>query len=349
MSNALSSMSLNESPAPHALLNATYHLIATNDAWDHLCRRHPLSGESWFDQISEKNLAEELPLIARLQAGELAAYTCFSRLRCDTGDQPVQLSVIRLADGQVVVSAIAIMVAEPTVSPGTPSSAERTAAEDQALAAAISHDFRQHLRLVTSYLSLIERQGGERLDERVRGHLKIAADHATRLQGLILDLVRWLRLASDPVARSPCAIERAWNAALESEAALIERTGAIIRQESELPEVIADPTLLTQILVQLLRNALLYHGSGAPTVKLRVDTIAHGWRIVVSDDGPGIAETDLPRARGLFQRLHAWEQIPGNGMGLPLAERMVSRLGGTMNVALTGPDGGCTVIVLLPR
>ena len=349
MSDALSSLSINESPTPHALLTDTYHLIATNAAWDRVCRRHPQSGESWFDQVTESGLTAELPLIASLQTGELAAYTCPSNLRCGPGVLPVQLSVVRLVDGRVMVSASATTVAEPALLSASVPGAQRSATEDQALAAAISHDFRQHLRLVTSYLSLIERQGGERLDERIRGHLATASDHATRLQGLISDLVRWLRLASDPVSRGPCSLERAWNTALESETALIERTGATIRQEGELPEVIADSTLLPQILVQLLRNALLYHGSSKPTVNMMVETTADWFRITVSDEGPGIPEADLPRARGLFQRLHGWEQVPGNGMGLPLAERMVDRLGGSMTISRTGLTGGCQVTFQLPR
>ena len=349
MTDALSLLSISASPTPHALLTDTYHLIATNAAWDRLSRRHPLSGESWFDQVTENGLTVELPLIASLQAGELADYICPSHLRCGSSSLPVQLAVARLADGRVVVSASVMTVIESVRIPESLTRAQRSAAEEQSLAAAISHDFRQHLRLVTSYLSLIERQGGERLDERLRGHLATASDHATRLQSLISDLVRWLRLASEPVSLAPCSLEQVWSAALESEAALIESTGASIRQEIELTEVMADATLLTQILVQILRNALLYYGRGKPIVDLRIDTIADGWRIRVSDEGPGIPESDIPRALGLFQRLHGWDQVPGNGMGLPLAERMVSRLGGTMSVSQTRPAGGCQVTIQFPH
>lgn len=350
------------SPLPHALLDEAYQMQWVNPAWLRLCARQPAVGESWFDQIDAAGLGAELPLIAKLQAGELTAYDCSSRLRTADGFVAVRLHVARLAPDTLLVAALdepATAAAQPAALAHSDPAGGVTAADTAILASAISHDFRQHLRLITSYLSLIERQGGAALDAKLRHHLQTVEHHAGRLQGLIVDLVQWLRLDQAPLVSEPCAVAELWQEAQRRAADLPQAAAARITADADLPVIAGDRALLGEALGRLLRNALQYHGPGDAQVHLAVRREGAGWCLSLSDDGPGLTAVECARVVGLFQRLHSWEQVPGNGMGLPLVQRILARHGGSLELlpvvraaASSGsgetPARGCTVQVRLP-
>lgn len=334
------------SPLAHAVLDEAYQMQWSNRAWQELCARQPSSGESWFDQVEAESLRAELPFIAQLQTGAVSHYSCLSSLRRASETVNVRLEITRIDDGAVLACAVPVASAETSQ---LPSAANRSQIDDYALASAFSHDFRQHVRLVSAYLSFVERQGADLpFDDKLRQHVQTAAHHAMRLQGLITDLVRWLRLPSEPLTISVCAVADLWDHAQKQDAELILRTQAQVTADAFLPIVMGDEKFLTEVFLQILRNALCYHGPGAPRIHLRAQQQDAYWVLTITDDGPGLTPTDCQRVGGLFQRMHPWEEVPGNGMGLALAKRMLALHYGTLELTSQHPEKGCTVQVRLP-
>ncbi len=334
------------SPLAHAVLDDSYQMQWCNRAWQELCARNPMSGESWFDQIEAESLRAELPFIAQLQTGARSHYSCISSLRRADENVHVRLEVTRIDDESILACAVPVSVVETS---RLPSADNRTQVDDYALAAAISHDFRQHVRLVSAYLSFVERQGaGLQLHDKLRNHVQTAAHHAMRLQGLITDLVRWLRLPSEPLTVGVCAVADLWNHAQQQEAEVILRTQAEVTADDFLPTVMGDEKFLCEVLLQILHNALHYHGPGTPRIHLCAKQEDAHWLLTVTDDGPGLTLTDCQRVGGLFQRMHPWEEVPGNGMGLALAKRMLALHHGTLEISSQHPEKGCRVQVRLP-
>ena len=346
---------LTVSPVPHALLDATHHLRWTNPAWSQLCARQAESGDSWFDQVDDIGLRDELPHIARIQAGTSSSYTCASRLRAADGTTiPVTLKVKQVEPDVILVTALHTgSTADPSLCPA-PANADAQVAvgsgstDEKAIIAALSHDFRQHLRLVTSYLSLAQRQGITSVDSKILGHLQTAQQHAVRLQALIADLVHWYRLSNETLTNEPSSIAELWHEIQQQEATLIDSLQAQITHDENLPTISGDRSLLGEAFKHILRNALYYHGPGIPHIHLSVQQEETHWCFAIRDDGPGMSAAECARASGLFQRLHAWEQIPGNGMGLPLAQRILARHGGDLTLIPTTTGEGCTVQVRIP-
>lgn len=342
---------LSSSPVPHALLDATHHLRWTNSAWNHLCAREARSGDSWFDQVDDAALRDELPHIASMQAGIINTYTCASRLRAAVGMTiPVTLKVVQIEPELILVTALHNgSASDPVLCPlSTPPPAASANSEDKALVATLSHDFRQHLRMVTSYLSLAQRQGSATLDEKIVGYLQTAQEHAIRLQSLIADLVHWLRLGSEPMTHESCSIAELWNEAQQQESPLIVNLHAQITQDGNLPDITGDRKLLGEAFAHLLRNALLYHGPGVPHITLSVRRESSFWCVSIHDDGQGMTAAECRLAGGLFHRLHTWEEIPGNGMGLPITLRIITRHGGGVTIIPADESSGCTVQVRIP-
>ena len=334
------------SPLAHAVLDESYQMQWSNHAWQELCARKPSSGESWFDQVDEQSLRAELPFIAQLQTGARSHYSCISSLRRASEAVSVRLEITRIDDESVLACAVPVsnmetsLLANPT---------NRTQIDDYTLASAISHDFRQHVRLVSAYLSFVERQGtGPLLDDKLRNHVQTAAHHAMRLQGLISDLVRWLRLPSEPLTMIPCTVADLWTHAQRQEAEMILRTQAQVTADSFLPMVMGDEKFLTEVFLQILRNALRYHGPGVPRIHLGAHQEDAHWLLTITDDGPGLTPSDCQRVGGLFQRMHPWEEVPGNGMGLAISKRILALHHGSLEISSPNPEKGCTVQVRLP-
>ena len=117
-----------------------------------------------------------------------------------------------------------------------------------------------------------------------------------------------------------------------------------------LPFVIGDSSLIRQIVVNLINNALNYSGSGAITVRTQAQTAAAVPRVTISvqDSGPGITSKDLPH---LFERFYRGEaarnyKIPGTGLGLAIAHDIATALGGEVTVESV-PGKGATFTVWL--
>ncbi|MCX7621982.1 MAG: sensor histidine kinase, partial [Acidimicrobiales bacterium] len=109
----------------------------------------------------------------------------------------------------------------------------------------------------------------------------------------------------------------------------------------------ADADRLQQVLANLFENALKFATS---TVMVTVRDTAEGPLIEVSDDGPGIADEDLPH---VFERLYVAKHTPqrreaGSGLGLAIVRELVDAMGGSVH-ATARPNGGTTFVVMLPR
>lgn len=315
------------SPLPQALLDGSWRVVRANPAWVATTGGDP-AGASWMDLVHPEDLARDLPAIGRLQSGDATPLRTGLRLRVAQGGwATVNLHATPLGSEGALATLL-----PAAVESSAPESASR---DRQVLASALSHDVRQHARLAGAYASLLARST---LTERQQAQLATISDHADRLQHILGDLVRWLRLADEPLAREPCDLAALWGTAL---------AGAETESScGELPVVTGDPALLTSLLTELVRNAVRYRG-GIPRLRLEARRNQGMWDLAVSDDGPGIPESQRAQVLRPLHRLHTWEQVPGHGMGLALAARIAERHGGSLHVG-EAPGGGCAVHVLLP-
>ena len=213
-----------------------------------------------------------------------------------------------------------------------------------------SHDLTEPLRMVTSYLGLLQRRYGDALDETAGEFIHYAVDGAERMRALLDDLLRYSRVGGEDPVRRPVEVRAVLGAVLRSLEPALADTGATVEVVGSLPTLMADEVQLGQLLQNLIANAAKFRAPERPnrvTVAFAREEVAGAWRLSVTDDGIGMDLKHLDRIFQVFQRLHAREEFPGTGIGLAVCRRIVDRLDGTITVE-SAPGAGSTFHVSIP-
>jgi PAS domain S-box-containing protein len=210
-----------------------------------------------------------------------------------------------------------------------------------------SHDLQEPLRIVVGFTQLLAQRYQDQLDADAQEFIRFAVEGATRMQGLIRDLLAYSRVTTRGAGRETADAHAALQPALWNLRAAIQDTGAQVTSEA-LPTVLADATQLTQVFQNLIGNALKFHGEVPPRVHVTATPQDGAWVFAVQDNGIGIDPQYFDRIFLIFQRLHARDRYPGTGIGLALCQRIVERHGGRIWAEST-PGHGATFYFTLPR
>ncbi|HIK15567.1 MAG TPA: response regulator [Leptolyngbyaceae cyanobacterium M33_DOE_097] len=225
----------------------------------------------------------------------------------------------------------------------------RSNAELQQFAYIASHDLQEPLRMVTSYLQLIERRYKGQLDADADDFIQFAVDGAVRMRTLINDLLTYSRVGTQahPFERMSCS--KAVENAIANLKVAIEENQAVVTYQ-DLPELEADSIQITQLFQNLISNAIKFRGRVQPQVAIEASHQDDVWRFAVKDNGIGIDPQYAERIFVIFQRLNNRVDYAGTGIGLAVCKKIVERHGGKIWVQselgkgatfyFTIPDGG---------
>ena len=224
---------------------------------------------------------------------------------------------------------------------------QRSNAELEQLAYVASHDMQEPLRMIASYLQLVEQRYQDKLDADGREFIGYAVDGAKRMQGLINDLLTYSRVGTKARPFEPVALAGVVDTALGYLRVAIEESGARVTVNG-LPRVRGDAPQLVQLMQNLIANAIKFRGTEPPQVQIDSRDEGPLSRITVRDNGIGIEQAYFERIFVLFQRLHGRGAYPGTGIGLALCKRIVERHGGRIWVE-SAPGQGSAFVFTLPR
>jgi len=211
----------------------------------------------------------------------------------------------------------------------------------------VSHEMRTPLTAVRAFADLLSEGNIEAA--RARRFVSIIAaesERLTRLLDTILDLSR-LEAGRAPIRLEPLDAAGALRAAAAAMEGFAERQGVTMRVTGEAPlPVEADRDRLTQVLVNLVSNAVKFRGD-VPAIALSASAEEGEAVLRVEDFGPGVSAEVLPRLFTKFAGSTAGDNPSGAGLGLAISREIVAGLGGTLTLERTGP-GGSVFAVRLP-
>ncbi len=202
--------------------------------------------------------------------------------------------------------------------------------------ASMSHELRTPINVVLGYTSLMQEQLFGTLTPKQIGVMERIHTTSKHLLELINDILDLSRIEA---GKMPIHVEEVDTGALLSELAgqvrpLLEKKGLTLTVEADdLPDLMTDRTKLMQVLLNLMSNAIKFTQQGG--VALRARAADEGWiRITVEDTGIGIKPEHL---NTIFEDFRQVDQSPsreygGTGLGLSITKKLLSLLGGTIDV-----------------
>lgn len=217
--------------------------------------------------------------------------------------------------------------------------AERTA-DLEAFSYSVSHDLRAPLRSISGFAKIILRRYRSELNEDAQelfDHIILASDHMNQL---INDLLSYARMGRQAVSRSPVSLDDVFAQAIGDLADRVAEKQAVIDIAPNLPEVFGHATLLHQIFLNLLDNALNYQRPDTPP-QITVTCQTEGKQIIVcvADNGIGIPPEFHEKIFNVFKRLHTNEEYPGTGIGLSNVKKAAELQGGRVWVESAAGQG----------
>lgn len=192
---------------------------------------------------------------------------------------------------------------------------------------AASHDLREPLRNLSSFVELLQTRLCGKLDGETTEFFQMVLDSAHRMRGLLDDLMAYALVSGPPKTSEVTESREAFEQARENVAGSLAEAGASL-EVGPLPAVVVEASSLVLVFQNLLSNAVKYHGASAPVIRVSAIRDGDSCRFVVEDDGIGIAPEYHDSVFEMFKRLHARSAYEGTGVGLALCKRVVERHGG---------------------
>jgi PAS domain S-box-containing protein len=224
---------------------------------------------------------------------------------------------------------------------------ERSNRELEQFAYVASHDLQEPLRMVASYIGLLEKKYKGQLDEKADKYIFFATDGARRMQKLIDGLLAYSRVSTRGRPFGPVELNTVFEDAIANLNAVAAANKASITKEA-LPVITGDETQMLQLFQNLLSNAIKFRKPEVvPRIHVAVLRKGKEWLFRVSDNGIGIAALHFERVFQIFQRLHSQQEYAGAGIGLAVCKKIVERHGGRIWVE-SEPGQGTSFLFTLP-
>ena len=187
-----------------------------------------------------------------------------------------------------------------------------------------SHDLKEPLRMITSFLQLLQKKYSDNLDQDANEFINYAVDGAKRLDLLINDLLEFSRIGSQERELKYLNSEKIIDLVLINLKPLIQDNNVKITYDP-LPSIYANDQQIVQLFQNLISNAIKYRSKENPEIHISSYKLDNEYVFSVKDNGIGIDKKHLEQIFTIFHRLHTRGKYAGTGIGLAISEKIVQQ------------------------
>jgi PAS domain S-box-containing protein len=202
----------------------------------------------------------------------------------------------------------------------------RSNSELEQFAYVASHDLQEPLRMVTSYVQLLEDRYKDKLDQDATEFIGYAIDGTERMRNLIYSLLEYSRV-NRIKAFEYINMDDLLDEVIENLRSQIKESNITIKREP-LPIIFGDTVLIGQLFQNLIGNAIKFRTDDKPEIIISYKKLNNEFLFLIVDNGIGIQQEYTEKIFTIFQRLHTREKYSGTGIGLAICKKIVERHGG---------------------
>ena len=210
-----------------------------------------------------------------------------------------------------------------------------------------SHDLREPLRMITSFLQLLEKRYKDQLDQDANEFIGFAVNGAKRLDTMTKDLLKYSQITHKKGVNNTVNFEHVLEHALTNLKVQIEENNAIITHDP-LPTIYGNEELKIQLFQNIIANAIKYRSQETPKIHISATKEKNQYLFSIKDNGIGMSSRHIEKIFTIFQRLHTNDEYEGTGIGLAIAQKIVHQQGGQIWVE-SEPGKGSKFYFTIPN
>jgi PAS domain S-box-containing protein len=191
----------------------------------------------------------------------------------------------------------------------------------------VSHDMKQPIRTITSYLGLLKKKYGSQLDETANEFIQFSIDGANKMSDLIRDILEYSRVDQQVQLTPNVSLNNIVDKVLKNLTDTIERNKAQVVVD-DLPNCTVNETMLGELFQNLIENGIKYNRSEHKKVTVKVRDTGNFWEFEIADNGIGFDQQYAEKIFKIFTRLHTNDEFQGTGIGLAICHKVVVKHGG---------------------
>lgn len=204
----------------------------------------------------------------------------------------------------------------------------------------VSHDLQEPLRMISSFLSLLQKKYEHGLDDKAKAYINYAVDGGNRMKDMINNLLEYSRVDRIPEKQEYLNLNELIQETQSLLKVLIEESSTQFDIQENLPVVKFSKSLLIQVFQNLISNAIQNSKEGEnPLIRIYATTNDHEVKIEVKDNGIGIPDEKKDKVFQLFQSFGKNSKTKKRGIGLAICKKIIERSGGKIWVESDGKTG----------
>lgn len=213
----------------------------------------------------------------------------------------------------------------------------------------VSHDLKEPVRMVNSFLGMFIKKYEDQLDEKGRKYIDFAQEGATRMNQLIEELLNFSKNARVTGSFVPVDLNHTLEQVLKDIDYQVKEKNAEILVQKDLPTIEGIESALIQLFFNLINNSIKFTPSDRnPKINISSEETATSYVLKIKDNGIGIPDNQLDHIFTIFKRVHTNDQFTGTGVGLAIVKKIITVHNAGIEVK-SEVNRGSEFIIYFPR